>query len=117
MRRRELLKFGSLALIAGPVTARAQQAAKFWRIGYLGFGTAAASADRVEALRAGLRALGYIEGKNLVIEFRWAETVEQLQEAAAGMTEGVPDATNTSSFRRSSSAATSGSSAALLAKP
>jgi putative ABC transport system substrate-binding protein len=83
MRRRELLKFAGLALIAWPVMTRAQQAAKVWRIGYLGFGTAAAFADRVEALRAGLRALGYIEGKNLVIEFRWAETVEQLQEAAA----------------------------------
>ena len=83
MRRRELLKFAGLALIAWPVMTRAQQAARVWRIGYLGFGTAAAFADRVEALRAGLRALGYIEGTNLVIEFRWAETVEQLQEAAA----------------------------------
>ena len=83
MRRRELLKFGALALMAWSAMARAQQAAKVWRIGYLGFGTAAAFADRVEALRAGLRALGYVEGTNLVIEFRWAETVEQLQEAAA----------------------------------
>ena len=83
MRRRELLKFAGLALIAWPVMTRAQQAAKVWRIGYLAFGTAAGFADRVEALRAGLRALGYIEGTNLVIEFRWAETIEQLQEAAA----------------------------------
>jgi putative ABC transport system substrate-binding protein len=37
----------------------------------------------VEALRAGLRDLGYVEGKNLVIEFRWAGTVEQMHEAAA----------------------------------
>src|SRR3979411_2491406 len=83
MRRRELIEFGGLASIAWPVIARAQQASKVWRLGYLGFGPAAASADPVEALRAGLRALGYIEGTNLVIEFRWAETVEQLQEAAA----------------------------------
>ena len=79
MRRRELLKFAGLALIAWPVMTRAQQAVKVWRIGYLGFGTAPAFADRVVALRAGLRALGYIEGTNLVIQFRWAETVEQLQ--------------------------------------
>ena len=55
MRRRELLKFSGAALIAWPATARAQQASKVWRLGYLGFGTAAAFADRVEALRAGLR--------------------------------------------------------------
>src|SRR5262245_25295963 len=53
------------------------------RLGYLGFGTPAASGDRVEALRAGLRDLGYVEGKNLIIEFRWSGTVEQLLEAAA----------------------------------
>jgi len=37
----------------------------------------------VEALRAGSRDLGYVEGKNIVIEFRWAERVEQLPEMAA----------------------------------
>jgi putative tryptophan/tyrosine transport system substrate-binding protein len=83
MRRRELLALGGAASIAWPATARAQQASKVWRIGYLGFGTAAASASLVEALRAGLRDLGYIEGTNLIIEFRWSDTVEQLHDAAA----------------------------------
>jgi ABC transporter substrate binding protein len=41
------------------------------------------STDRVEALRTGLRELGYVEGRNLVIEFRWAETVDQLSQFAA----------------------------------
>lgn len=82
MRRREFIGIlGGAA--AWPLVAHAQQASKVWRIGYLGFGTAAAFEDRVEALRTGLRDLGYIEGKNIVIEFRWGETVEQLQEAAA----------------------------------
>jgi putative ABC transport system substrate-binding protein len=39
----------------------------------------------MEALRAGLRDLGYVEGKNLVIEFRWSGTVEQIHEAAADL--------------------------------
>jgi putative ABC transport system substrate-binding protein len=45
-----------------------------WRIGYLGFGSAS---SQVDALRSGLRDLGYIEGKNIVIEFRWAERADQ----------------------------------------
>ena len=68
---------------AWPLAARAQQAAKVARIGYLGIGPAAASAIWIEALRAGLRDLGYVESKNFVIEFRWAETVDQLPELAA----------------------------------
>jgi putative ABC transport system substrate-binding protein len=83
MRRRELIEFAGTALFAWPLVARAQQQAKIARLGYLGFGTPAASASRVEALRAGLRDLGYVEGKNLIIEFRWSGTVEQLHEAAA----------------------------------
>ena len=83
MRRREVIGCAGGALFAWPVMARAQQAAKVWRIGYLRFSTGAGDADRLEAFRAGLRALGHVEGSNLVIESRWAETVEQLQEAAA----------------------------------
>jgi len=82
MRRREFISIVGGAA-AWPLVAHAQRASKVWRIGYLGFGTPAAFADRAEALRAGLRDLGYIEGKNIVIEFRWAETAEQLQEAVA----------------------------------
>src|SRR5213593_4219286 len=83
MRRRELIELAGTALFAWPLIARAQPPAKSARLGFLGFGTLAAAAPRVEALRAGLRDLGYVEGKNLVIEFRWAGTVEQMHEAAA----------------------------------
>jgi putative ABC transport system substrate-binding protein len=48
----------------------------------LGFGTAVGYAHRVEALRTGLRDLGYVEGKNIVFEFRFAERIELLREAA-----------------------------------
>jgi len=83
MRRREVIGFAGTTLFAWPLIARAQQQAKSARLGFVGFGTPAATADRVEALRAGLRDLGYVEGKNLVIEFRWSSTVEQMHEAAA----------------------------------
>ena len=83
MRRRELIEFAGTALFAWPLVARAQQQAKIARLGFLSFGTPATSANRVEAFRAGLRDLGYVEGKNLVIEFRWSGTVEQMHEAAA----------------------------------
>jgi putative tryptophan/tyrosine transport system substrate-binding protein len=53
--------------------APAQQATKIPVIGRLGASSASAEAARVEALRQGLRELGYIEGKNIVIEWRHAE--------------------------------------------
>src|SRR5437764_1752197 len=74
---------GAAAASTWPLAVRAQQqSAKIARIGYLTFGTAAAAAPRVEAMRAGLRGLGYVEGKNIFIEFRWAESVELLHELA-----------------------------------
>jgi putative tryptophan/tyrosine transport system substrate-binding protein len=82
IRRREFITLLGGAAVAWPLAARAQQATKVPRIGFLRHGPAAANADRVEAMRAGLRQLGYVEGRNIVIEFRWAETVDQLSELA-----------------------------------
>jgi putative ABC transport system substrate-binding protein len=70
-------------MVAWPLLLRAQQSANVPRIGFLVFGPVSAYTGRVEALRAGLRQLGYVEGKNIVIEFRWAEMVDQLPELAA----------------------------------
>ena len=83
MRRRELIAIAGTGLVAWPLVARAQQQPRIARIGYLSFGDPAANSDRVAALRAGFRDVGYVEGKNLVIEFRWARTVDELNEAAA----------------------------------
>jgi putative ABC transport system substrate-binding protein len=72
MRRREFI-----SLLGGaatwPSVVRAQRADKVYRIGYLGLASAAAQATRMKALREGLAALGYIEGKNIVIEERRLE--------------------------------------------
>jgi putative tryptophan/tyrosine transport system substrate-binding protein len=66
----------------GPVVHA--QPAKVVRIGFLGPTSAASNAGRMEALRAGLRDLGYLEGKNLIIESRWAEgKFDRLPELAA----------------------------------
>src|SRR5437773_8861072 len=73
----------ALTFAFGGVVAQAQQA-KVVRIGFLGPTSAASNAGRMEALRAGLRDLGYLEGKNLVIESRWAEgKFDRLPELAA----------------------------------
>jgi putative ABC transport system substrate-binding protein len=68
---------------AWPLAARAQQPQKVARIGFLGLGPASAWSDRLGALRAGLGDLGWVEGKNILIEFRWADGVEQLPQLAA----------------------------------
>src|SRR3954469_16827343 len=73
MKRRHFIKvIGGMAM-ACPLVLHAQPLARVARIGFLGSASAPGSAKSVEALRTGLRDLGYVEGKNMVIEFRWAE--------------------------------------------
>jgi putative tryptophan/tyrosine transport system substrate-binding protein len=72
-----------LSLLAAPHATDAQPPGQVTRLGFLRLGSASANAGRVEALRTGLRALGYVEGQNLVMEFRWAATGDQLSEIAA----------------------------------
>src|SRR5215469_9193855 len=81
MRRRDFITLVGCAA-AYPFAARAQKPTKVARIGHLDLGPASARASRVETLRAALRDLGYVEGKNIVIEFRWADGVQQLPELA-----------------------------------
>ena len=85
MRRREFIAaLGGTAMSSSlwPHAALGQPKSKVHRIGYLGPAPAATSATRVEALLAGLRDLGYVEDKNLVIEFRWGNSPDQLRELA-----------------------------------
>ena len=87
-RRIENLKWlGGFAIVVALTMCGAvghAQPVKVVRIGFLGPTSAASNAGRMEALRAGLRDLGYLEGKNLVIESRWAEgKFDRLPELAA----------------------------------
>jgi putative tryptophan/tyrosine transport system substrate-binding protein len=66
---------------AWPLVARAQQPASPV-VGWLGIAPASSNATRLGGLRSGLRDTGYIEGKNVVIEFRWAESLTQLPKLA-----------------------------------
>ena len=73
MKRREFITLLSGAAVAWPLAARAQQAGKVYRIGFLGNSTAALEANLVGPFREDLRDLGYVEGQNILIEYRWAE--------------------------------------------
>src|SRR5258707_5577866 len=73
MKRREFIALLGGAALDGPFAARAQQADKVYRIGYLSLGSPAAEATRFDAFRAGLAALGYIEGRNLELATRWLD--------------------------------------------
>ena len=56
------------------LAADAQPAGKVWRIGFLGSTSTSAHGAFVDAFREGLRERGYVEGKNVTIEYRWAES-------------------------------------------
>jgi putative ABC transport system substrate-binding protein len=85
MRRREFLFVFGGAATAWPLAVHAQRPARdVYRIGFLGAISAASHVSELEALRQGLRELGYVEGENTVIEYRWAEgKYQRLPELAA----------------------------------
>ncbi len=62
-----------LGLLAGSLPAEAQQAGKVYRIGYLFTGTSARDKSLLAAFQQGLQELGYLEGKNIVIEQRYGK--------------------------------------------
>jgi putative ABC transport system substrate-binding protein len=83
MDRRAFLA-GSLSVLATPLAADAQPAAKLPTIGFMGSGTAAAQSRWTAAFVQRLRELGWSEGRNVAIEYRWAEgRTERFAEIAA----------------------------------
>ena len=70
--RRSFLRNG-LAMLALPLGAHAQQPTKIPRIGFLIATSPSVIAARIDAFRQGLRELGYVEGKSIAIDFRWAD--------------------------------------------
>jgi ABC-type uncharacterized transport system substrate-binding protein len=89
MRRREFITLLGGAAAAWPFSARAQQSPKPARLGYF---APAANADLLAALREGLRDLGYVEGRNLSIDFRYLGQSKSGDELAAELVRLNPDA-------------------------
>jgi ABC-type uncharacterized transport system substrate-binding protein len=101
----------AFVLVVTGAAAQAQQSAKVPRIGYLTGATPDGQSARIEAFRLGLRELGYVEGKNIVIEYRYAELkpdrvpalaaelvrlkVDVVVTSAGGSTRAAKEATNT----------------------
>ena len=84
MKRREFITLVGGAAVAGPLPARAEQAAKLPTIGFMGSGTAAAQSEWTAAFLQRLHELGWSEGRNIAIEYRWAEgRSERFAEIAA----------------------------------
>src|SRR5215510_6333815 len=82
--KRLLVSFGAVVLLAVVQTVGAQQQKKIPRIGYLSLGALATAPYRTDAFRQGLRQLGYAEGKDFVIEDRYADgKLDRLNELAA----------------------------------
>jgi putative ABC transport system substrate-binding protein len=82
--RREFITLVGGAATAWPLAAHAQQGTKVARIGFLGSTSPSGVEGRLARFRAGLRDLSYVEGENILIDFRWAEgNYNRLTEFAA----------------------------------
>ena len=93
MRRRDFITLFGSAAAACPLAARAQQGERMRRIGVLMAVTERdpESQFRVKAFEAGLRELGWVEGRNLRIEYRWAPDPDLLHRQAAELVAATPD--------------------------
>ena len=86
----------SLALVltlglAAPLAVKAQQAGKVWRIGVLGSGVNPRSAPFYAAFEQRLRDLGYVDGQNITIDFRFPSAGQSMSEVAADLIQRHPD--------------------------
>ena len=92
MDRRRFVTLVAGTCLLEPLAVRAQQADKVFRIGLLLPETEPTSTNRIEleALRTGLRDLGWVEGKNLMIETRWAGVNPQRQRELAAELKALP---------------------------
>jgi len=85
--KKNILGFALIALVfAVSFYAEAQQPKKVHRIGYLATSDPSSDSTRAEAIRLGLRELGYVEGQNIGFEYRYAEgKLDRYTELAAGL--------------------------------
>ena len=82
MQRRQFITLLGGAAVSWPLAAHAKQTGKFYRVGFLWDGPDVFP-DALEAFRQGLRELGYVEGRTIAIEYRWAEgKPERMRELA-----------------------------------
>ena len=98
LHRREFIKFLGSAAAAWPLTARAQRADRVRRIAWLGAGRADEPSPYLDSLRAGLRELGWIEGRNLTIGVFWATGLEDVEAAARELLATDPEVIETQEF-------------------
>jgi ABC transporter substrate binding protein len=83
MRRRDFIILGGFS-VAWPLAARAQQTAKLPTIGFLGAGRASGYGKLADAFATRMRELGWVEGRTIAINYRWAEgNTERLADIAA----------------------------------
>jgi putative ABC transport system substrate-binding protein len=73
MHRRDFIRVVAGSAVTWPVAARAQQPGKIFRIGYLGVSSPSLEPHYVEAFRQKLHDLGHVEGRNIAIDYKWAE--------------------------------------------
>jgi putative ABC transport system substrate-binding protein len=93
MDRRTLMGAAVATLVAAPLAAIAQQKAKIPHIGYLSTGSLKINEAFLEALKDGLRELGYVDGKNVAIDVRWAgDRASEFPQLAASLAQDNPSA-------------------------